>query len=311
MTVSIVIPCFNHARFLDEAVQSALAQTCRPLEVIVVNDGSTDGSGDLARRMAGVRVIDQDKQGLSAARNAGLAAARGDIVIFLDADDRLRPQAASAAVDAFRNQPSAAMAFGRCVLIDERGAPMPTNQPHVRGCYYEELLRRNFIWTPALVAFQRWAFAAIGDFDREVSPSADYDLYLRIARRFPIAAHDTLVAEYRQHGGNMSSDPVLMLKMTLRVVRRQRPFITTDARARAYGEGERCWREFYGERLVDRFRAALRRSRSRRAAMRDALHLLRLYPRGVARHVRRKAAMMSGRARDACRGNQGRDLARL
>src|SRR3712207_5711907 len=101
MTVSIVIPCFNHARFVAAAIESALAQTWADCEVVVVDDGSTDDSGAIAARYDRVRVVAQPNRGLSEARNAGLAAAQGDIIIFLDADDRLRPAAAAAAVHAF------------------------------------------------------------------------------------------------------------------------------------------------------------------------------------------------------------------
>jgi glycosyltransferase involved in cell wall biosynthesis len=303
MTVSIVIPCFNHARFVGEAIASAIAQSAPPFEILVVNDGSTDGSGSVARRYSGVRVIDQANQGLSAGRNAGLAAARGDVVIFLDADDRLTPNAVEAATEGLRDRRTM-MAFGRCVLIDERGCPMRTNLPSVRDNFYEELLRRNYIWTPGMAAFRRCVFDLVGNFDVEGSPAADYDLYLRIARWFPIAAHDTVVAEYRQHGANMSRDPVLMLEATLRVLDRQRNEAASLGLLRAYCEGQQGWREFYGDHLVQRFRSALRRKGGKWAAARDAAHLLRLYPRGVLWHLRRKAALLSGRAGDTGEGNR-------
>jgi glycosyltransferase involved in cell wall biosynthesis len=289
MRVSIVIPCYNHARFLPEAIQSALAQVHDDIEVIVVDDGSTDESAEVADGL-GVRVVRQENQGLSRARNAGLAVSTGGVVIFLDADDRLRPDAARTGLAALTRVPAAMLAVGRCQLVDEQGAPLATDQPRITTRFYEELLRSNYIWTPALVAFRRRVFTDVGGFDPGVNPAADYDMYLRVARRFAFAPHDTVVAEYRQHGASMSRDPVLMLDATRHVLRRQRAHAMRSAETwRAYREGVRHWREWYGEHLVERFRTAIRTPAGQLEAARCAWHLLRLYPGGVAKHVRTKA----------------------
>jgi glycosyltransferase involved in cell wall biosynthesis len=299
--VSVVIPCYNHARFLAEAIESALAQSHHDVEVVVVDDGSTDDSAQVAGRF-GVRVVQQANRGLAAARNAGLAVSTGDVLVFLDADDRLRPDAASAGIAALERAPAAMLAVGRCQLVDERGRPLATDQPRVQSRFYEELLRRNYIWTPALVAFRRRAFDDVGTFDARVNPSADYDIYLRIARRHEFACHDTVVAEYRQHGASMSRNPVLMLDATLTVLRRQRGHALRAAATRsAYRAGARHWREWYGEHLVEQFREALRTEGGGTEAIRCAWHLLRLYPRGVAKHVWKKSACLvqAGRAMPA------------
>jgi glycosyltransferase involved in cell wall biosynthesis len=287
--VSIVVPCFNQARFLPESIASALVQSHPNVEVIVVDDGSTDRSAEVAAGYP-VQVVRQANQGLSSARNAGLAASGGEAVIFLDADDRLRPEAAAAGVAALQRTPEAMLAFGRCLLIDEQGAPLATDQPRVADRFYEELLRRNYIWTPALVAFRRQVLDELGGFDPSVNPSADYDLYLRVARRYAFAPHDTIVADYRQHGTSMSRNPVLMLDMTLVVMRRHRRHAALGRATRqAYRDGVRHWREWYGEHVVERFRAAIRTPAARGEAVRCAWHLLRLYPRGVVKHLIRKA----------------------
>ena len=288
MKLSIVIPCFNQARFIGEAAKSACRQTWPSIDVIVVDDGSTDGSGAIAAEHPGVRVLWQANRGLAAARNAGLAAATGDIVIFLDADDRLLPDAARHAVDAFTAHPTAGMVFGRCRLIDEEGRVLPVIPPEVHRDFYAELLRRNFIWTPGMAAFRRSTLQVIGPFDSAVNPSADYDMYLRIARRFPIAAHGEFVMEYRRHGNGMTANPLLMLESTLVVVRRQEEFVERYPLLRAaWLTGIRHWRWFYGEQLVERFREALHRGRYADAAL-DAARLLRLYPEGVRHHLWKK-----------------------
>jgi glycosyltransferase involved in cell wall biosynthesis len=290
--VSIVIPCFNHGRFLGEAIDSARRQTRRPAEIVVVDDGSRDESAAVAAGYNDVRLVSQPNQGLAVARNTGLRATRGEFVIFLDADDRLLPKAVETGVACLHRHPSAAFAFGRCSLIDEFGRPLATNRPPITGAYYRELLVSNYIWMPAMAMFRRSVFDAVGGFDPRVSPSADYDLYLRITRQFEIAPHGALVAEYRRHSANMSADPVLMLRTTLSVLRRQRRYACCSPHDRAaYKEGLLQWRRFYGEHLVERFRAELHQRGHRLAAMKDVARLLRLYPRGVAFHIRKKLAL--------------------
>jgi glycosyltransferase involved in cell wall biosynthesis len=300
-TVSVVIPCFNHARFVGEAIDSALAQTGGAVEVIVVDDGSTDDSAAIATRYSQARLLRQPNAGLSRARNAGLQVCNGEVVIFLDADDRLLPNAATSALRAFRRHPLAAMVFGRCELIDTDGRPLPTNLPVVRANHYQELLQRNYIWMPAMAAFRRSALVAVGGFDPKVDASADYDMYLRVSRTALVGGHDDLVAQYRQHGGNMSADPVRMLDATLRVLHAQHAFVQDDRELRAaYDWGQRHWRAFYGEQLVERFRRALHDGRTVDAA-RDAWRLLRRYPAGVRHHLCKKALLTARELRHSPR----------
>jgi glycosyltransferase involved in cell wall biosynthesis len=293
MKVSIVIPCFNQAAFVDEAVRSACRQSWASTEVIVVDDGSTDGSGEIASKHPGVTVIRQRNGGVASARNAGFATSRGDVIIFLDADDRLRVHAARHAVEALTAHPTAAMVFGRCQLIDEAGSELPTNLPEVRQAFYLELLRRNYIWMPAMAAFRRSALELVGGFDSTINPSADYEMYLRVARQLPMAAHDAVVADYRRYGASMSSDPVLMLEHTLTVMRRQEEFVHLHPLLQpAWWAGLQHWRQFYGEQLVDRFRVSLHAGRIG-DTIREAMLLLRYYPAGVRQHLGKKARLVA------------------
>jgi hypothetical protein len=195
------------------------------------------------------------------------------------------------------------LSFGRCQLIDEHGSPLLTEQPPVVSRFYEELLRRNYIWTPALVAFRRGVLEELGGFDPRVSPSADYDLYLRIARRYEFAPHEIVVAEYRQHDGGMSRNPVLMLEASLAVLRRHRRHALRNRATRhAYRAGARHWREWYGEHLVERFRTAIRARGGRSDAIQCAWHLLRLYPHGIAKHVMKKVRLTTRRVKSSLYG---------
>src|SRR5215213_3125487 len=99
--VSVVIPCYNQAHFLGEAIESVLAQSYPNFEIVVVDDGSTDDTSEVAGSYPKVRLVRQENQGLSGARNAGLARSEGEYVVFLDADDRLRPEALEAHLEHF------------------------------------------------------------------------------------------------------------------------------------------------------------------------------------------------------------------
>ena len=287
--VSIVIPCYRQAHFLGDAIESALNQSYRQVEVVVVNDGSPDDAAAVAARYP-VRYIEQENAGLSAARNAGLAVCRGEFVVFLDADDRLLPDAVRVNVARLSEEPSLAFVAGASQYIASDGTPIRTDLPRwPQGDVYTELLRRNRIRTPAMVTFRRSVFDRVGAFDPNVDACADYDIYLRVSRHFPVAFHDMRVAEYRRHGANMSLDPVLMLRQLTRVMRKQRHHVRRDAvRRAALGEGQRNMQGYYGDQLADRIRERVRARRQWHRAAADAARLLVLYPRGLVAHVLRK-----------------------
>src|SRR4051812_16000050 len=111
--VTVVIPCYNQARFLGEAIESVLRQTHRAREVVVVDDGSTDGTAAVAARYPDVQLIRQPNRGLAAARNRGLAESRGAYLVFLDADDRLLPRALEVGLRCLMDHPLVAFAYGR------------------------------------------------------------------------------------------------------------------------------------------------------------------------------------------------------
>src|SRR5215218_8479223 len=207
--VSVVIPCYNQAHFLGEAIESVLAQSYPHLEIVVVDDGSPDHTREVAARYPGVRYVRQENQGLAAARNTGLRHSTGDYLIFLDADDRLLPGAVMAGMATMQAHPECAFAFGKWRLIAVDGSPLPKlplAPIEVIGDPYVSLLQRNHIEMHATVMYRKAVLEVVGDFDHSVNPCADYDLYLRIARQHPICSYGAIVAEYRQHGANMSRD---------------------------------------------------------------------------------------------------------
>lgn len=248
--VSVVIPCFRQAHFLPEAIESVLAQEHGAVEVVVVDDGSPDNVGEVAARYPGVKCLRQPNGGLAAARNAGLEEVGGEFVLFLDADDRLLPEAVSRGLEELRADPEAMMAAGTWQLIGEAGEPLPADPPQQPPAAFPALLESCFISTPAAVLYRRELFREIGGFDPEVSASADYDLYLRTAARYPVRLHPHLVAEYRRHGANMTRDPELIMAAETTVLERQEPLVAEDPELReALQRGIERSRAYHGERL--------------------------------------------------------------
>ena len=281
--VSVVVPCYNQAHFLGEAIESVLAQTYPRFEIIVIDDGSTDNTSEVAGRYRGVRCIRQDNQGLSAARNSGLRNSEGEYVVFLDADDRLLPEALQAGLECLKAYPECAVAFGPYRIIASDGSFLKQRrQPVVDKDSYAALLQRNNIGVPAVVMYRRAVFASVGGFDSSVDASADADMYLRIARRFAVCRHEKVVADYRQHGVNMSSNSARMLRASLTVLRKQRRHVKGYKKYKeSYKAGIRNRRWRYGDRLVDEVRAQVRERQWKRA-FEGILVLLRYYPQGIA-----------------------------
>jgi glycosyltransferase involved in cell wall biosynthesis len=278
--VSVVIPCFNQAHFLGDAIASALAQTYAPVEVIVVDDGSTDDTAAVAARFPGVRYVHRENGGLSAARNTGFRESRGAYLAFLDADDVLLPRAVETALQCLEPSPECAFVSGRFRYVDADGALTVVDvPPNVPADPYLAFLRGNHIGMHATVVYRRAPLEAAHGFDVSLAACEDYDLFLRLAAEHPVLRHDEVVADYRQHGANMSRDLTLMLPTVLAVLRRQWPRARRSAEyRRGYRTGRRTWQMHYGpmawEEAVSRWRSG-----QRGAALRLAALLVRHAPR--------------------------------
>ncbi len=297
--VSVIIPCYRQAHFLADAIESVRAQRYPHVEVIVVNDGSPDDTAAIAARYPSVRCIDQENAGLAAARNTGLAHSRGELIVFLDADDRLMPDALHLNASLLASNPDAGFAAGRSCYISREGAPIHTDhRAWPTGDVYAALLERNRIRMPGMVMFRKSVFQRLGNFNTDVDACADYDMYLRVSRHFPVVFHDAAIAEYRRHGENMSLDAALMLRQLCRVMRRQRPHVRGHAGYRAaLEEGRRAMRDYYGDHVAERIRERVRTRTDLRGAVADGFRLLVLHPRGFFAHVFRKTMTLARRSR--------------
>jgi len=212
--ISVVIPSYNSAAYLADAIDSALNQTLAPLEVIVVNDGSTDETAQLLERYRGrINPISQENRGLSAARNRGIAAAQGDLIAFLDADDIWLPEKMEKQLGCLEEHPQAALVHSQLYYWDtqtgERTIQRHRGRHEYTGRCYHRLFFQNGV-IPSTMIVRRECLAKVGGFDEEIRrPTCqDYDLCLRIARHYEFGFVDEPLILYRQHASSSTKRQV-------------------------------------------------------------------------------------------------------
>jgi glycosyltransferase involved in cell wall biosynthesis len=217
--VSVIIPYFHQAHFLRSTIESVLQQTYRNFELVLVDDGSTDQTSEVAASYPGIKLIRQSNQGVSAARNTGFRESAGEFVVFLDADDLLLPEALRIGVDELQAHPEAAFVYGYGRFIDASGNPLPSpRQSRVKRNHYGRLLKINYIWSVGAVMFRR---AYVDGFRLGIEGCDDWDLYLRITKNNPVHCHHKTIYLHRRHGLNLSNQGELMVRATLGVFRDQ------------------------------------------------------------------------------------------
>jgi len=266
--VSVVVPCYNQAHFLRNVIESVLAQTYPHVELVVVDDGSLNNGTDVFADYPVARYIRQENRGVAEARNTGFRASNGEFVLFIDADDRLTPNAVQEHLRCFAEHPEAGFVVGAIEYITGDGSYLGAAlSPVLEADHYKHMLAVNHIANTIAVMFRRSVLETVGGFKKYFSPAEDYEFLLRAARAFPSAHHSTIVAHYRRHASNTSRRGVIMLQAMRRVMCSQREFVRgkphLDA---AWRKGKIHWREFYGAVTVKETYAHLRRGDVWRAA---------------------------------------------
>jgi glycosyltransferase involved in cell wall biosynthesis len=194
--VSILVPSFNQGRYIRETIDSCLAQDWRPLEIVVMDGGSTDTTLDVLRSYQAPELRWTSERDAGAV-NKAIAAARGDILTIQSSDDVFLPGAVSAAVEALHARPDAALAYGDVELIDANSRKLGEDR---QGPFdlAEYLGRLQYIPQPGTF-FRRAALAQVPGWREQYSYAADADFWMRIAARNPAAKLDRFVARYRYH----------------------------------------------------------------------------------------------------------------
>lgn len=219
--VSVVIPAYNAATFLPQAIRSVLAQTYANYETIVVDDGSTDSSAHVARDFGrAVRLVSGVHKGVSAARNLGVKAAVGELIAFLDADDLWSPSKLSAQVAALESEPLAVASFTAAVGVDlESGRELHLPAIRTPDMVAGLVLGGPIIGPGGSTAVIRLAtFLRARGFDDLLANGEDWDLWLRLAQIGPFTFIDEPLATIRTHGANASKNVWRAERDNLRVL---------------------------------------------------------------------------------------------
>lgn len=204
---SIIIPAYNAMNYLPETLKSVLKQTFTDFEVLIINDGSSDNIVEWFCNIidSRVKLISQENQGVSAARNIGIKNSTGEYIAFIDADDLWEPTKLEKQLQCFKNHPSVGLVHTAMRMIDEEGKSLGrTFISNVEGDALKSLLQQNTIVTSSVIVSR--SCLNVGNFDNNLHSSEDWELWVRIALRYPIMLIKEPLVFYRQHPNNTTKN---------------------------------------------------------------------------------------------------------
>ena len=204
--VSIIIPVYNRARPVTRAIDSVLKQTRPPLEIIVVDDGSTDETPDVLRQYGSkIKIIRQAHRGVSAARNRGIRSARGQWIALLDSDDEWMPKKLAMAEEFHRRHPEYLIFQSEEIWIRKGKRVNPKKKHRKYGGWIFKQSLPLCIVSPSAVIFHRSLLEQVGLFDESFPVCEDYDLWLRVAKKFPVGLDERAgIIKYGGHEDQLS-----------------------------------------------------------------------------------------------------------
>lgn len=218
--VSVVIPVFNAKKFISETIESVVAQTYPHWELVVVDDGSTDGTSEILKKYkkmlsTKMRIITQKNCGVSIARNRGIAISKGEYIAFLDHDDLWLPEKLEIQTKILDSDKSLGMVYCDSYVIDEKSnikedsviqSILSRNIPlqrRFRGWIFDELFYVNYISLETAV-IRKKVLKNTGMFNPDYKIAEDYDLFLKIAKKYPVDFVEKRLAKFRAHAGGAS-----------------------------------------------------------------------------------------------------------
>jgi alpha-1,3-rhamnosyltransferase len=222
--VSVVVPSYNHARFVEATLLSIIKQTLWPTELIVIDDGSSDGSPQIIERVLDdcpfpCELLARDNRGLCPTLNEGFERTRGEYFAYLGSDDLWLPEFLHARVDLLESRPAAALAYGHAYFIDEQNRIIDSTADwatYVDGDARAMLLQTTAPMSPTVLYRRRFLERHRWDEESELE---DYDLYLRLSVEGEFAFDPRILSAWRRHSSNVSWDQTLMLEEQLRAQR--------------------------------------------------------------------------------------------
>ena len=239
--VSVVIPAYNAMTYLPETVESVIRQTFTDFEVLIVNDGSSDHVVQWFSQVSDprVRLISQANQGLPGARNTGIAHAQGEYVAFLDADDLWEATKLEKQVRCLEDKPAVGLVYTWTALADQWGKPMGRIfASHAEGDVWEQIVVDDMISNGSTAMVRRCCFETVGVFDPTLRSIEDWDMWIRIASRYPFGVVKETLVRYRQHPNSMSKKRKVMIQELRTVIEKSfysAPLELLYLRNRRYG----------------------------------------------------------------------------
>ena len=219
--ISVIIPVFNGEKTIQDTIQSVLNQTVTDFEIIVINDGSTDGTLEIIQKITDTRlkVFSYPNANQAASRNRGLEKATSQYIAFLDADDLWTPDKLESQMDALERYPNAALAYSWTNCIDESDQFLHSGtRANFSGNVYQTLLLADFISNGSNALVRKQALDEVGNFNVLLPPAEDWDLWLRLASRYSFVAVPKPQVLYRQSRQSSSSNLVKQEAAMLMVI---------------------------------------------------------------------------------------------
>ncbi len=225
--VSVIIPAYNVASYISETLDSVIAQTFSDMEIIIVNDGSTDTTPNIiesyAARDPRIRIIHQENRGLAGARNTGLRSAVGDYLCIFDSDDIMMPDKIAVQVSYLDAHPACGLVYTDCYhFIDGTNRVRTVLEPDLsKENAYEILLHGNHL-NPNVVMFRKSVYESLGGFDETLRSAEDWEYWLKFAHAGVNFGHvNQPLTRYRVRSNSLSGDGVVMYQTAIRVLEKQ------------------------------------------------------------------------------------------